>query len=240
MGIMPHLLDITRLTISTKKVKLAWVSFSKSKTVNEIFRLAVLNGNMTKFHAFPHIPGKAMARKEGLEKILKSLQKINNELSYQIRLGKNDLEVMVKIHKGNDYKPYRRVEIKNIDPNNDVPAWDLTNKNNAPQVDKVNPYDAMKQAGKRGAIESPEGHRSKRGNIDDWQVQEFLWAYLDGTVTEPQYSNLTWDIESNNEETGEMIELDVEADKDKDEEPENSNEMPSNVGEDGDISVDIK
>merc|ERR1711954_546495 len=74
-GIMPHHLDVTRVTISTKKVKLAWVCFEKAKTVNEIFRLSVLNGKMTQFHAFPHVPGKAMARKEGLEKKFKEASK---------------------------------------------------------------------------------------------------------------------------------------------------------------------
>ena len=34
MGILPHKLDITRLIISTKKVKLCWVSFSNARTVN--------------------------------------------------------------------------------------------------------------------------------------------------------------------------------------------------------------
>merc|ERR1711954_488903 len=236
MGIMPHLLDITRLTISTKKVKLAWVSFSKSRTVNEIFRLAVLNGNMTKFNAFPQIPGKAMARKEGLEKILKSLQTINNQLRYQIQLGKNDLEVMVKIHKEFDYKPYRKVEIKNIDPNNDVPLWDLTSRKSNPQTERINPFDAMKTAGKRGATESPEGHKSKRGNIDHWQVQEYLWAYLEGTITEPNYTNLMWDIESNRGETTETPEDVGDEESDNEDEEETSLDKPTDVGEDGDAS----
>merc|ERR1711954_110100 len=92
-GIMPHCLDITRVSISTKKVKLAWVCFKKPKTVTEIFCLAVQNGNMTKFNAFPHVPGKATLRKEGLETILKSLQNANKQFRYQIRLGLKDLEV---------------------------------------------------------------------------------------------------------------------------------------------------
>merc|ERR1711954_268956 len=100
-----------------KRVKLAWVKFEKIRTVKEIFRLAVLNGNMTKFNAFPHIPGKAMVRKEGLEKILKNLQSANKQLRYQIRLGSKDLEVMLKIHQDYDYKPYREIDIESIDPN---------------------------------------------------------------------------------------------------------------------------
>merc|ERR1711954_499924 len=127
-GIMPHRLDILNVQISTKRVKLAWVKFEKICTVNEIFHLSVLNGNMTKFNAFPHVPGKAMARNEGLETILKRLQSINRQLRYQIRLGSKDLEVLIKNHKDFDYKPYRKVEIKDLDPNNEVPDWDVTSR----------------------------------------------------------------------------------------------------------------
>merc|ERR1711954_261207 len=196
-GIRPHRLDITRVSISTKRVKLAWVCFEKAKTVSEIFRLAVQNGNLTKFNAFPHVPGKAMSRKEGLETILKRLQNANKQFCYQLRLGLKDLEVWVKNHQDFDYKPYRKIEISALDPNNDVPDWDLVTKNiNVP--DKVNPFDAGKGADKRGAIESPEGYRSKQSNIDKWQVQEFVWAFLEGTTTTPNYTNLTWELEAEN------------------------------------------
>merc|ERR1711954_608928 len=60
-GIPPNKLDITRITISTKRAKLAWVSFSSVKTVQDIFRLAMQNGSRN-FNAFPHIPGKALKR----------------------------------------------------------------------------------------------------------------------------------------------------------------------------------
>ena len=61
---------------------------------------------------------------------------------------------MVKIHKEFDYKPYRKVKIKNIDPNNDVPLWDLTSRKSNPQTERINPFDAMKTTGKRGATEA--------------------------------------------------------------------------------------
>merc|ERR1711954_232883 len=117
---------------------------------------------MTRFNAFPHVPSKAMARKEGIEMILKCLQEINKELRYQIQLGANDLEVMLKIHKEYDYKPYRRIELKNIDPNEEVPAWDLTTKKSPMISNAVNTFDIGKKAGKRG------------------------------TCTTPNYTNLTW------------------------------------------------
>merc|ERR1711954_567578 len=197
-----------------KRVKLAWVKFEKIRTVKEIFRLAVLNGNMTRFNAFPHIPGKAMARKEGLEKILKILQSANKQIRYQIQLGSKDLEVMIKIHQDFDYKPYRKIDIESLDPNGDVPNWDLVTADEKKDYKHSNPPVAGKDAGKREASSSPEGHRSKRSHIDKWQVQEFVWAFLEGTATTPKYSNLTWELEVNEEEKekGNGENLEIEAD----------------------------
>merc|ERR1711954_409200 len=129
MGIMPHKLDILRVSISTVKAKLAWVTFGSQRTVNDIFRLAVQNGNQTNFYAFPHIPAKAMARKTSLESILKRLQSINKQIRYQIRLGKTDIELFMKNHEEYKWKPYRKVDISIVDPNEKVSEWDLTKKN---------------------------------------------------------------------------------------------------------------
>merc|ERR1712081_103427 len=103
-GLMPHKLDILRVSISTVKAKLAWVTFASRQTVSDIFKLSVQNGNQIEFHAFPHVPGKAMARKTGLENILKRFQGINKQIRYQICLGKNDLELFMKNHKEHHWK----------------------------------------------------------------------------------------------------------------------------------------
>merc|ERR1711954_373154 len=134
-GIPPHKLDILRVSISTKRAKLAWVTFAQAKTVNDISRLAVINGNSTEFNAFPHVPAKAMARRDGIEYLLKRLQRENNSLRYQIRLGKDDLEIMLKNHKDFHYVPYRKVTLEMIDPNNEVPEWDLISKDEEPSVE---------------------------------------------------------------------------------------------------------
>merc|ERR1711954_362059 len=105
-----------------------------------------------------------------------------------------------------DYKPYRRIELKNLDPNDEVPAWDLETKKTPLVNNTVNPFDIGKQAGKRGAAESPEGHQAMRMNIDDWQVQEFVWAFLVGTSTTPNHSNLTWELEVENEGEAAQVE----------------------------------
>merc|ERR1711954_215981 len=66
-GIPPHRQDIIKVSISIKRAKLAWVPFTKTKSVNDIFRLAVINGNSSGFNAFPHVPAKAMKRRDAIE-----------------------------------------------------------------------------------------------------------------------------------------------------------------------------
>merc|ERR1712081_94216 len=194
-GILPHKLDILRVSISTKRAKLAWVTFATAKTVNDIFRLSVINGNATKFNAFPHVPAKAMARRDGIEKLLKTLQLDNKQLRYQIRLGDEDLDIMLKNHRDYDYVPYRKVTLKMIDPNGEVPDWDLTCK-----TPDENPSEEENENGKRTAPESPEGRPALKKTINSWQVSEFIWAYLEGTETTPKYNeeqeDLPWEIES--------------------------------------------
>merc|ERR1711954_331816 len=80
-GIPPNKLDIVRVSVSTKKAKLAWVSFKTAKTVQDIFRLAMQNGSRN-FNAFPHIPGKALKRHDTIVEILKRLQDQNSQLRY--------------------------------------------------------------------------------------------------------------------------------------------------------------
>merc|ERR1711954_360771 len=155
----------------------------------------------SEFNAFPHVPAKAMERRDGIEAILKSLQADNPQLRYQIRLGDEDLEIYLKNHKDYDYVPYRKVTIKMIDPNNEVPEWDLNCK--IPETTEEN------ENGKRNAPDSPEGRPESKRNIQSWQVSEFIWAYLEGTQTAPNYE----DIEVESEEVpdeGENEEKDAE------------------------------
>merc|ERR1711954_161203 len=90
------------------------------------FRLAMQNGSNRSFNAFPHIPGKALKRPDAIVEIPKRLQEQNLQLRYQIRLGQDDLEVRLKNHVPNDYRPYVRMEIGTIDPNGEVPDWELS------------------------------------------------------------------------------------------------------------------
>merc|ERR1711954_232978 len=172
------------------------------RTVNEIFRLSMVNGNAREFNAFPHIPAKAMCRKEGIEKIRKRIQAINTQLRYQVPMGESDLVVKIKYQYKDDYRPYVSVNLQDIDLNDSVPDWDLVmgkKKDSSSGAPSNNPFDWQTKVGKRGASSSPEDRLTKRRNreeIDDWQVAEFVHAFLEGTATKPKYQNLDWQTEA--------------------------------------------
>merc|ERR1711954_10371 len=109
----------------------------------------------------------------------------------------DDLLIMVKNHREHDSVPYRKVELNMIDPNSEVPEWELTSKILGKDEGDKN------QNGKRSAPESPEGRSAPKRLINDWQLSEFLWAYLEGMQTTPRYDNLQWELEEeeNQEET---------------------------------------
>merc|ERR1711954_46554 len=197
-GIHPNKLDIIRVSVSTKRAKLAWVSFKTAKTGSDIFRLAMQNGGSKDFNAFPHIPGKALKRHDAIVEILKRLQEQNSQLRYQIRLGTNDLEIRVKNHLPHDYRPYVKIELDSIDPNGEVPDWELTSN-------RINPFESLSKGNKRLAEESPEQQKARKKNRDvpEWRVGEFLWEFLEGTKTKPDYQND--DVELENLEEDETI-----------------------------------
>merc|ERR1711954_250392 len=94
-----------------------------------------------------------------------------------------------------DYKPYRRIKIFQINPNNEVPPWDLV-KNSVKNPIRMT---SRLEKGRHQILlkEAPP----KRGNfVNDWQIGEFVWAYLKGTQTKPQYHALTWELEDAGEE----------------------------------------
>merc|ERR1711954_393321 len=191
-GIPPHRLDIVKMSFSiTKKAKLCWLTFAKEKTVTDIFRLTQINNNMKQFNAFPHIPAKALDRKNQIEAILKRLQELDRPLRYQVRLGKSNLVIMVKHHIQYDYRKYVPVSLAVIDPNNDVPDCDLNTKSDTTE----NPEDQFKGQ-KEIAKNSPKGSLARKKKHDSfinaWQVAEFLEAYINGTATTLSYGDTNW------------------------------------------------
>merc|ERR1711954_419095 len=83
------------------------------------------------------------------------------------------------------------VSLDIVDPNNDVPDWDLNT-----QTDNDESSTNKFKGTKRTADGSPEGSLARKkkheGFINDWQVAEFLSAYIDGTATTPNYSDANW------------------------------------------------
>merc|ERR1711954_329803 len=154
------------------------------------------------FNAFPHIPGKALKRHDAILEILKRLQDQIKQLRYQIRLGTDDLEVRLKNHVPTDYRPYVKVEIKTLDPNGEVPEWELT-------TNRVNPFTKLDKGNKRSAEDSPEHQAARKKNreIPEWRVGEFLWEFLEGTKTKPD--NETDDVNVDELEEVEETEIEV-------------------------------
>merc|ERR1711954_7303 len=136
------------------------------------------------------IPGKALKRHDAIVEILKRLQEQNSQLRYQIRLGQDDLEVRLKNHVPHNYCPYVKVDIKTIDPNGEVPDWELT-------TNRVNPFAKIDKGNKRLAEDSPENQAAKKKNkeIPEWRVGEFLWEFLEGTKTKPDYETNDVEVE---------------------------------------------
>merc|ERR1711954_205312 len=98
------------------------------------------------------------------------------------------------------------------DPNNEVPKWELTFKPTVPtKANDINPYYWRAKKGKRDASESPKmKQRRKKGNVNIWQVAEFLHSFLEGMATKPVYTDLDREDEARNikheeMETGEVI-----------------------------------
>merc|ERR1712081_73072 len=75
---------------------------------------------------------------------------------------------------------------------------------------KVNdPFDWNTKSGKRNASRSPEDRSSKRSNredVDDFQIAEFIHAFLEGRATKPCYENLNWNLEAASSFEGESEE----------------------------------
>merc|ERR1711954_225372 len=90
-----------------------------------------------------------------------------------------------------DYQPYVPVCLDILDPNNEVPDWDLNTK--------PSPEDTAEdqfKGNKRIAENSPEGSlarkRKPENYVNDWQIAEFLEAYINGTATAPNYTDSNW------------------------------------------------
>merc|ERR1712081_44709 len=105
--------------------------------------------------------------------------------------------------------PYVKVEIHTLDPNGEVPQWELA-------VNRVNPFEGRDKGNKRPAEDSPENQNQRKKNreVPEWKVGEFIWMYLEGTKTKPDYeiddTNLEDLVEDENLEMGEAADSHAE------------------------------
>ena len=53
------------------------------------------------------------------------------------------------------------------------------------------------EKGKRDASASPGGRKAKKEkNVNNFQIAEFLWSFLQGTATVPVYEEIEWILEA--------------------------------------------
>merc|ERR1711954_24954 len=147
-------------------------------------------------NAFPHIPGKAMKRHDAVINILKRLQESNTQLRYQIRLGKDDIKLKAKNHFQYDNCPYVKIDLSMIDPNGEIPDWELSYKRTNPCSQSTT--FTIEKDKKRLAEESPENQKTqkRKKSLPEWQIGEFLWMFLEGTKTVPEYDAENLDLET--------------------------------------------
>ena len=96
------------------------------------------------------------------------------------------------------------MEIGTIDPNGEVPDWELS-------TNRVNPFARIEKGNKRLAKESPENQKAKKKNreVPEWRVGEFLWEFLEGTKIKPDYE--TDDVEVEELEEDDMTNVEETA-----------------------------
>ena len=85
-----------------------------------------------------------------------------------------------------------------IDPNNEIPDWELSFRRTNP-CSQSSTFSIEKDK-KRAAEDSPENQKVQKRKkfVPEWQIGEFLWMFLEGTKTAPEYHevNLENDLEA--------------------------------------------
>merc|ERR1711954_203977 len=61
---------------------------------------------------------------------------------------------------------------------------------------------------KRLAEESPENQKTQKRKkfVPEWQIGEFLWTFLEGTKTAPEYSEENLELETDSVDSNETLE----------------------------------
>merc|ERR1711954_102742 len=105
-----------------------------------------------------------------------------------------------------DYRPYVKIDLSTIDPNGEIPDWELSYKRTNPcSQSTLFPIEKDK---KRLAEESPENQKIQKRKkfVPEWQIGEFLWTFLEGTKSAPEYSEENLELETDSVDNNETLE----------------------------------
>merc|ERR1712081_150493 len=102
--------------------------------------------------------------------------------------------------------PYVKIDLATIDPNGEIPDWELSYKTINP-CSQTTVFTGDKEK-KRLAEESPENQKIQKRKkfVPEWQVGEFLWTFLEGTKTAPEYSEENLEVETDSVDSNETLE----------------------------------
>ena len=182
---------IVELHISSKNFNIAWIQFDNESIVRNIFKQSAIiqSGNL---NMFPVIPEMGINRKKSLENKLKSLQKLDSKLRYQIRLGESDFRVFIKIYHDGEYEKFREIPTEFIDPNEEADKIKTYTSNTLPEEESsedenVNPNNTewSKITSKQSRRKFRELKAKSKKHVSETQVMEFIYAFLKGTKTTP-------------------------------------------------------
>ena len=182
---------IVELHVSSKNFNIAWIQFDNEQIVRNIFKQSAIVQS-GKLNMFPVVPEKGINRKKSIENKLKSLQKLDTKLRYQIRLGESDFRVFVKIYRDGEYDKFREIPTEFVDPNDETEKIRTFTTNTLPEEessddDIPDPNDPnwTKINSKKSRRRLKKLKEKSKKKVSETQVMEFIYAYLRGTKTTP-------------------------------------------------------
>ena len=137
---------------------------------------------------FSVIPEMGLNRKKGIEAKLEELQRIDDKLRYQIRLGNTDSKVFVKIYHKGEYNKFRELPLVYLDPNNKLDNIKTFTSDNLSKEESEEESESNSKENNWNSITSKQSRRrfqkikeNQRCDISNLQLMEFIYAYVKGT-----------------------------------------------------------
>ena len=118
------------------------------------------------------IQERAHKRKKATENLLKSFRQFQPNLKYQIRTGKDDIKLMLKIQEKNDFLYWKEVPLEYIDAFNEIPEMELeTPDPESAENSENNEADRTVEMSNPGDNEGWETATGKRKNMSPIQLE---------------------------------------------------------------------